>query len=87
MLFLCHPNCTTCKKALVFLEGRGIHVQIRDIRSEKPSLDELRTWQQSSGLPLKRFFNTSGQQYRTLGLSEKLAGMSEASRRDEAHFR
>ena len=78
MLFLCHPNCTTCKKALQFLESRGISPQIRDIRTEGPSLDELTRWQQASGLPLKRFFNTSGQQYRALSLSEKLPGMDEA---------
>ena len=78
MLFLCHPNCTTCKKALLFLESRGISPQIRDIRTENPSADELTRWQQVSSLPMKRFFNTSGPQYRILGLSEKLPGMDDA---------
>ena len=82
MLFLCHPTCTTCKKAQAFLESRGITAQIRDIRTERPTSDELRLWQQISGLPLKRFFNTSGQQYRALGLSEKLAGMDEEQQLD-----
>lgn len=78
MLFLCHPNCTTCKKALLFLESRGVAPQIRDIRTQRPSAEELSLWQQVSGLPLKRFFNTSGQQYRALGLSGRLPGMDEA---------
>ena len=77
MLFLCHPNCTTCKKARAFLESRSVDVTVRDIRTENPSLQELQDWQQRSGLPVKKFFNTSGQQYRALGLGKALPGMTE----------
>ena len=78
MTFICHPTCTTCKKARVFLEERGIAFEIRDIREKNPSAEELLRWKECSGLPLKRFFNTSGMQYRALGLSAKLPDMSEA---------
>lgn len=77
MLALCYPKCSTCKKALAWLEDRGIQVQVRDIKEERPTAEELRQWHQLSGLPLKRFFNTSGLQYKTLGLKDKLPGMSE----------
>jgi len=78
MTFICHPTCTTCKKARAFLEERGISFEIRDIRQENPSAEELLRWKECSGLPLKRFFNTSGMQYRALNLSAKLPAMSEA---------
>ena len=78
MTFICHPTCTTCKKARAFLEERGIAFEIRDIREKNPSAEELLRWKECSGLPLKRFFNTSGMQYRALGLSAKLPDMSEA---------
>lgn len=78
MLFICHPTCTTCKKARAFLEERGIAFEIRDIREENPSAEELLRWKECSGLPIKRFFNTSGMQYRALNLSAKLPAMSEA---------
>lgn len=77
MLALCYPKCSTCKKALAWLEDRGIQVQVRDIKEERPTAEELRQWHQLSGLPLKRFFNTSGLQYKALGLKDKLPGMSE----------
>ena len=77
MTFICHPTCTTCKKARAFLEERGAEFQIRDIREENPSAEELLRWKEISGLPMKRFFNTSGMQYRALGLSAKLPAMSE----------
>ena len=77
MLFLCYPKCTTCQKARAFLDGRGIAYTLRDIKLENPTADELRRWWQDSGLPLKKFFNTSGLQYKALGLKDKLPGMSE----------
>ena len=77
MLFVCYPKCTTCQKALRFLEERGIDVVVRNIKDDHPALDELRDWQARSGLPLRRFFNTSGMQYRALGLKDKLDSMSE----------
>lgn len=77
MLFVCYPKCTTCQKALRWLQDRGIDVTIRDIKLQRPCEEELRDWQARSGLPLRRFFNTSGQQYRALGLKDRLASMSE----------
>ena len=78
MLFVCYPNCSTCKKARVFLESRNAAFTVRDIKTDRPTEEELRLWQAQSGLPLKKFFNTSGQLYRSLGLSKKLPGMTEA---------
>ena len=77
MLFVCYPKCSTCKKALSWLEAHQVPVEIRDIKTENPSEEELRRWHQQSGLPLKRFFNTSGQQYRALGLKDRLPSMTE----------
>lgn len=77
MLFLCYPKCTTCQKARGFLEEHGLPYTFRDIKEDRPSLEELRRWHAMSGLPLKRFFNTSGLQYKALGLKDRLATMSE----------
>ncbi len=77
MLFICYPKCSTCQKAKKWLEGQGISFDERDIKLENPSEDELRAWFTRSGLPLKRFFNTSGLQYKSLGLKDKLPGMTE----------
>lgn len=77
MLFVHYPKCTTCQKAKAYLEERGAAYDARDIRLENPSAEELRAWWQRSGLPLKRFFNTSGLQYKALGLKDKLPSMSE----------
>jgi arsenate reductase len=77
MLFVCYPKCTTCQKARKWLEERGGDVTIRDIKLENPSAEELRTWLTVSGLPLKKFFNTSGLQYKALGLKDKLPTMTE----------
>ena len=77
MLFVCYPKCSTCAKARAWLEGRGIAFDQRDIKTDNPTLDELRSWHAGSGLPLKRFFNTSGMLYRELGLKDKLSGMDE----------
>ena len=77
MLFLCYPKCSTCRKAQAFLDARGAAYDLRDIRENNPTGDELRRWHAKSCLPLKRFFNTSGIPYRELGLSAKLPAMSE----------
>lgn len=77
MLFVCYPNCSTCKKARAWLESQGIPFAERNIKTENPTREELAQWQKASGLSLKRFFNTSGQQYRALGLKEKLPAMTE----------
>ncbi len=71
-----YARCSTCQKALKWLEQKGIAYEGRPIREENPSADELRVWQERSGLPLKRFFNTSGQLYKEMGLKDKLPGMS-----------
>ena len=77
MLFICYPKCTTCKKAQSYLNAKGIAYEFRDIKLENPSEAELRQWWKTSGLPLKKFFNTSGMKYRELGLKDKLKDMSE----------
>ena len=77
MLFIHYPKCSTCQKARAWLDGRGIPYESRDIKEDRPTLEELREWTARSGLPLKRFFNTSGMLYRDLGLKDKLPGMSE----------
>ncbi|MDE7010320.1 MAG: arsenate reductase family protein [Oscillospiraceae bacterium] len=77
MLFIHYPKCSTCQKARAWLDVRGVSYEARDIKEDRPTLEELREWQRRSGLPLKRFFNTSGMLYRDLGLKDKLPGMSE----------
>lgn len=78
MLFLCYPKCSTCQRAKAYLDQKGISYTLRDIREENPTQEELQSWYARSGLPLKRFFNTSGLSYKALNLKERLAGMSEA---------
>lgn len=77
MTFVCYPKCSTCKKAQRFLEEKGVPFALRDIKAENPDAEELRAWQQRSGLPLRRFFNTSGMLYRSMELAAKLPNMSE----------
>ena len=77
MIFVCYPKCTTCQKARNWLDGKGTAYALRDIKEENPTAEELRQWWMQSGLPLKRFFNTSGLQYRALDLKDKLPGMDE----------
>ncbi len=77
MLFIEYPKCTTCQKAKKFLIDNGIDFTARNIKEENPSYDELKTWYEKSGLPLKRFFNTSGLLYKSLDLKNKLPQMSE----------
>lgn len=76
-LFVEYPKCTTCKKAKKWLEENNIEFQDRHIKEENPSEEELRKWHAASGLPLKRFFNTSGQLYREMNLKDRLAEMTE----------
>ena len=77
MLFVWYPKCTTCQKARTWLDAQGVSYEVRDIKLQNPSAEELRQWWQRSGLPLKKFFNTSGLQYKALGLKDKLSAMSE----------
>ena len=77
MTFVCYPKCTTCQKARKWLDENGISYELRDIKTENPSAQELAQWYRRSGLPLKKFFNTSGLQYKSLGLKDKLTAMSE----------
>ena len=77
MLFLQYPPCSTCKKAKNWLDDNGISYTARHIKEENPSYEELKNWVQSSGLPLKKFFNTSGLQYRALELKDRLPNMTE----------
>lgn len=77
MLFLEYPKCTTCKKAKKWLEDNNVCFEDRYIVESNPSADELRLWHSKSGLPLKKFFNTSGLKYKSLGLKDKLPAMSE----------
>lgn len=78
MLFICYPKCGTCKKAEKYLTDKNISFDKRDIKEDKPTLAELTAWYKTSGLPLKRFFNTSGNLYKELKLKDKLPAMSEA---------
>ena len=77
LLFVEYPPCTTCKKAKKWLDDHQISYEDRHIKKQNPSLDELKAWREKSGLPLKKFFNTSGQLYRSLELSKKLPHMPE----------
>ena len=77
MIFIEYPKCTTCKKAKKWLDDRGIEYTDRHIVEDNPTFDELKTWYEKSGLPLKRFFNTSGLLYKSMELKDRLATMSE----------
>ena len=75
--FICYPKCTTCQKARKWLDDHQIEYAFRDIKLDNPALEELTEWHQKSGLPLKKFFNTSGLLYKSLDLKNKLPTMSE----------
>lgn len=77
MLFLEYPKCTTCKKAKKWLEDHKVDFEDRDIKLQNPTAEELKGWYQKSGLPLKRFFNTSGMLYKSMQLKDRLPDMSE----------
>ena len=74
--FICYPKCTTCQKAKKWLDDNQIAYELRDIKLDNPTLDELAAWYSQSGLPLKKFFNTSGLLYKSLDLKSKLPTMS-----------
>ena len=77
MIFLCYPKCTTCQKAQKWLDAHGVEYTLRNIKEDNPDERELRAWHKRSGLPLKRFFNTSGLLYKSLHLKERLPQMEE----------
>ena len=77
MLFLQYPPCSTCLKAKKWLDAHNLSYEDRNIKTQKPSYEELKRWYTESGLPLKRFFNTSGLAYKALNLKERLSQMSE----------
>jgi len=77
MLFICYPKCSTCQKAKAYLDSCGIAYELRDIKENNPSYEELKAWFAASGLPVKKFFNTSGLVYKSLGLKDKLPTMSD----------
>ena len=77
MLFVCYPKCTTCQKARKWLDAAGAAYTERHIKDDNPTVEELKAWQAQSGLSLRKFFNTSGLQYKALQLKDKLPEMSE----------
>lgn len=77
MLFVEYPKCSTCQKAKKWLDGHGIAYEDRHIKENPPTAEELKTWHQMSGLELKKFFNTSGVLYKSMGLKDRLPGMSD----------
>ncbi|MDD3057633.1 MAG: arsenate reductase family protein [Sphaerochaeta sp.] len=77
MTIFCYPRCSTCAKAIAFLDAKGLSYTYRDIKLNRPSKEELRSLFQRSGLELRRFFNTSGQLYRSMELKTKLSSLSE----------
>ena len=77
MLFICYPKCSTCKKARKWLEDNKIVFEERDIKEDRPTRKELAKWHKASGLPLRKFFNTSGMLYRELQLKDKLPCMTD----------
>lgn len=77
MLFVEYPKCSTCQRAKKWLDNHGLEYDDRHIKEENPSFEELKEWYEKSGLPLKKFFNTSGQLYKAMGLKDKLPAMSE----------
>lgn len=77
MLFIEYPKCTTCQKAKKWLDDNGIEYESRHIKEQNPTYDELKKWYEQSGLPLKKFFNTSGLLYKSMELKDKLPNMTE----------
>ena len=77
MLFIQYPPCTTCQKAKKWLDANGFTYQDRHIKEQNPTYEELKQWYEISGLPLKKFFNTSGLLYKSMGLKDKLPAMTE----------
>ena len=77
LTFVCYPKCSTCQKARRWLDDHNISCEVRDIKTDNPSVQELAAWHKASGLPLRRFFNTSGLLYKSMDLKTKLPAMTE----------
>ena len=77
MLFICYAKCSTCQKARKWLDENGVSYEWRDIKGQNPTAEELAVWQEKSGLPMKKFFNTSGMLYREMNLKDRLKNMSD----------
>ena len=75
--FICYPKCTTCQRAKAWLDENGVEYELRDIKLDNPTFDELAAWHKESGLPIKKLFNTSGLLYKSLDLKNKIPAMSE----------
>jgi len=75
--FICYPKCTTCQKAKKWLDDNNVEYELRDIKLDRPNIDQLREWHGKSGLPLKKFFNTSGLLYKSMELKNKLPHMTD----------
>jgi arsenate reductase len=82
MNFICYPKCTTCQKAKKFLDDNGVAYELRDIKLENPTKEELTSWIEKSGLDVKKFFNTSGLLYKSMNLREKLPAMTDEEKID-----
>lgn len=80
MIFLCYPKCTTCQKAKKFLDENNIQYELRDIKEDNPSVEELKKWHELSKADSKKFFNTSGMAYRALNLKDKVKEMTDEER-------
>lgn len=80
--YICYPSCTTCKKAQQWLDSKGVEYELRNIKEDNPTKEELKEWHAKSGLPLKKFFNTSGLLYKSMELKDKLPKMSEEEQFD-----
>lgn len=79
-LFICYPKCSTCSKAKEYLDEKKIDYEFRDIKKDNPNKDELKEWIKKSGMPIKKFFNTSGTIYKELNLKEKLPDMTDEAK-------
>lgn len=79
MVLVWYPKCSTCQRAKAWLDEHGVTYTLRDIKEENPNAEELRAWHEKSGLPLRRFFNTSGLLYKGMALKDKLPGMTTMS--------
>lgn len=77
LLFICYPKCTTCQKAQKWLDHHSIAYELRNIKEQKPTSEELDDWRGKSHVPLRKFFNTSGMLYKSLALKDKLSAMSD----------
>ncbi|MGI6028532.1 MAG: arsenate reductase family protein [Candidatus Heteroscillospira sp.] len=77
MLFVCYPKCSTCRKAQAWLDEQGVSYELRDIKAQPPTAEELKSWMELGEIPVKKLWNTSGMGYRALNMKERLPDMSE----------